>query len=828
MKFIKLIATFLICILLLTSCGDNADIVRQAVNEYETDLIYSSDYEVIAESKNYKLEWLGTTGEFCIESVSVNKTWFSNPLNREGEVNFSKLSSQLIVRYYDTNGQLAEKNSYDDCVLNGTFSYELINNGIRVWYTLGEVDPEYVVPKVIRKNILDLMLAKLDEYDSEEVLLYYELVSEDSEDYTAEQIESYLEQFPTLKKESLYILSSDTLPEYVMNGLSDLFVEMGYTYESSVEEEQHNGYNASNEYVNITIPVEYLLDCDEFVARIVSGNIVVSDDIYLAEISLLPYMGAAGKSDSGYMFVPDGSGALIAFNNGKIDFPSYSKRVFGNDFALSAEKETDNEEQIYLPVFGMMYDDESMLAIIEEGSGLATITAEISNENSNYNCAAVTFHYTEFDTKTVSFAENTTMNIYSTQSPKSNFTVRYCFLQGESGLINMARRTREWLFNGECDSKVTDISLLVNFVGAVSYESSMMGIPVQKTRVLTTWNQASEIIEKIEDNGISSVISNFEFAVNGGAENSVGNKVKLLSSLGSKNEYITYINQANQQNYLTVECSTVSKNLLFDDFISMNNSAKYIPGDTAYFLRNNNENHKLFLVSPLCYESYMNSLLNSAKKQQINHLSFGKLSSILVSNFDENHYADREEAANIISQCYQNAYEQGFNILADKANSYCIPYCNIIMNVPTKSSNQYLFDLSVPFYQAVLHGLISYTSSPVNIADDYNTSLLNAIETGSMLSVKWMYENNTALKSTDYSYYSIQYSVWLEKVAEDYKDIEPVLQAINNSFMIGYEKDNDVAVITYDNGCVVCVNYSDTEYSISDIKIAEHSFALVQ
>lgn len=49
------------------------------------------------------------------------------------------------------------------------------------------------------------------------------------------------------------------------------------------------------------------------------------------DIDLLEYFGAAGPEEEGYMFVPDGSGALIMFNNGKVNAPAYIGYVYGED-----------------------------------------------------------------------------------------------------------------------------------------------------------------------------------------------------------------------------------------------------------------------------------------------------------------------------------------------------------------------------------------------------------------------------------------------------------------------------------------------------------------
>ena len=57
----------------------------------------------------------------------------------------------------------------------------------------------------------------------------------------------------------------------------------------------------------------------------------------ILKISVLPYFGAASANDSGYMIVPDGSGAIINFNNGKYNAAPYSKRFYGGDGSIQSK-----------------------------------------------------------------------------------------------------------------------------------------------------------------------------------------------------------------------------------------------------------------------------------------------------------------------------------------------------------------------------------------------------------------------------------------------------------------------------------------------------------
>ena len=69
----------------------------------------------------------------------------------------------------------------------------------------------------------------------------------------------------------------------------------------------------------VTIPVEIFLQDGHLETRILTGDIVEENPerFILSSVRLLPYFGCAAETDEGYVFVPDGPGALMPVNTGK-------------------------------------------------------------------------------------------------------------------------------------------------------------------------------------------------------------------------------------------------------------------------------------------------------------------------------------------------------------------------------------------------------------------------------------------------------------------------------------------------------------------------------
>ena len=77
--------------------------------------------------------------------------------------------------------------------------------------------------------------------------------------------------------------------------------------------------------------LEYKLDGENLIAFIDPKKVEYNTENYsLVDIDLLEFFGAAGSEEEGYLFVPDGSGALIYLNSGKKD-SAYIASVYGRD-----------------------------------------------------------------------------------------------------------------------------------------------------------------------------------------------------------------------------------------------------------------------------------------------------------------------------------------------------------------------------------------------------------------------------------------------------------------------------------------------------------------
>ena len=135
------------------------------------------------------------------------------------------------------------------------------------------------------------------------------------------------------------------------------------------------------EEANIVIPVQYTLLDDGMKAEVIFSEIKENGSNTLNTLDFLMYFGASGEKDKGYFVVPDGSGALINFNNEKnVDSMKYNKPFYGIDNAETTEAdiESSRSEKITLPVFGVVKNGYGFLAEVVSGAETANLKAAMS------------------------------------------------------------------------------------------------------------------------------------------------------------------------------------------------------------------------------------------------------------------------------------------------------------------------------------------------------------------------------------------------------------------------------------------------------------------
>jgi hypothetical protein len=805
-------------------------------------------------SENSYLELYMDEKDTCV-AVKVKKsgdTWFTNPVDAEEDglatpYNKQLMKSQFSIKYYNESVQVSEMDNYNDSIKEEQFEISYQSDGVTITYTLGETASKLILPTVISEERYLLYFNQMNEKAQKQVKRNYSFLSLAEMDSKEKQ--TNLETYPSLKDTNIYILKSGT-KDYKQEEIMEYFVGVGYTAEDMENDMVTNGYASSESKPYFIIPLTYRLDGENLVVSITPKNIQYNTEgYYLIDIDLMEYFGAAGLEDSGYIYVPDGSGALINLNNNKYSKPSYSSQVYGQDkivnMMTTKKSEIAENLTIKMPVFGLKNKEKAFFAIIEDGDALADINADVSGRTNSFNNVYPGFTYLQ--NGAISLGDiigSNSFQMYAKKPYDGDYKIRYAFLSGkDANYSGMANYYRRYLVNKgllvKQDTK-NNLPFYIDFVGAIDKTKSFFGIKYQSIEALTTYKQAADITENLINQGISNIKIKYTGWMNGGLGSEAPTKVNSVTQLNKGGldleEFMDNMDKRNIPVYTDVNLQFVYEDTLLDGYTPSKYAPRYFDKSIVKtgnhlipngFIRNKNIN----LISPFYINTIVNKFINGAKKYEVLGVSVNNLGTELFSDFMSNRFTDRQQAVKYNTKALSTLTSQYKNgILLNNTNVYGFQFASDILEVPMDSNGFYIIDESIPFYEMVLRGYVEYAGEPLNLSDDYTEVLLKSIETGAGIYFKWIYADNSAVKETDYdNLYSVHYGYWIEKAIDSYNRINQVFARLQGQSILSHEKiQSNVYKVTYEKGTEIVVNYNTYNVKYNGKTIEAKDFTVVK
>lgn len=850
--------------------------------EEEEQVEYTAEYVLAQENTNYALYFNQELLDIALVNKQTGETWYSNPGPADRDPDYAKglmseMNSQLQIFYLNkTDSSQGFKNTYTDCIVeeqnkdeaekanSTTKQYYVVNHdgALRVIYILGKVRKEFAVPMVIEKEVMDDLVEQLKADgrggDASRLKSAYTIIMDkkawdkatpDRQNQVTD-LAPMAEDYIVNQDKTLCFIVDDTVknnPTF-MAQIEQIFVDyLGYDLEK--RDAQNEIYGVQPDVPDVFwIPLDYKLEDDGLKVSISSDEIAYNDSIYeISTIDVLKYFGAGDRDEDGYMFVPDGSGAIINFNNGKTQIDDAVKvPVYGLDEGRERNQQPFINQQGYLPVFGIKKEKSALFAIMESGASVATVVADISGKSTTDVDKNIVYpSYKLVDFQALSTVMSTmTLRVYQEKRMMSDIEIKYTILPEEKAdYSGMAEFYRNYLYEKgilEKSELPSEIPFNLELVGGCSEKTAFLGISYQKMYALTTFDQAKEIIDQLIDKGIKNISINYKGWANNGLRNSTFNKIDVLSQLGGKNglqELMAYGAEKGVTIYPEAELLYVYKDTLFDGYNALIDTSRMIN-------RENNEHvqydivtqradlssskNKANLIGPTKLKITSANVLQSYKDLGLDNISLGALSTNLSSNNKLQDFWDREMVMNAYTEIAESYTDSGLHLMGKGVNSYMLGSVERIYEISNTSSNFVLADASVPFYQMVIHGAIQYSGEAINLNGDPQTVFLQAVEAGSGLYYRWAYANNDELKDIEFAgMYSLNYKSWLDQAAEMYIKYNDLLGATANVEMLRHDiLATGVTRVTYADGTLVYVNYNTDDYTVDGVTIPAEDFVV--
>lgn len=550
--------------------------------------------------------------------------------------------------------------------------------------------------------------------------------------------------------------------------------------------------------IRADITVLYTLRDGSFYVNISMNNLHLPNGIFLEDITILNNFGAFEKSgDEDYLFVPDGSGAIIKTGIEDNDFTPVSLAVYGEDAAVTDSR---NPSSCLIGAFGIKKSDSAFLCIIEKGDAIATINANRNGEASLNNVNA-SFRITDI------YSENIQSNPY-----KDEITLCYRFLSGKSATYSgMATACREKLIrNSVLSTKSVDTSsgnlpMVVSVQGG--YKDSE-----RKYHTLSSYQQTLSLVTLLKAKGVNNIYLRYNGLYDNANNGNTDDFDKFKNSLGTKKDFqslYSYLNSQKFSLFIDTDILTYSNQLSGAKGINK----KHITNSTVNPFPYSTSSQEYIKMSNL--ENSIENILGSSEKVTFDGYALNDLGSTLYSDYSYNSYSRTLAKKEISSQV--SALSTSKMLMIDTGNFYSLRNADIVSDIPVspvkyKENDAYI---GIPFVQMLLHGILEYNAVGFNTSDDIKVSFLKAVEYGCLPSAEWYC--TVFNKELDEKFY---YDKNINDVVTYYTKANEALKTLRDARMTSHYKIQDGVYCTeYDNSIRVYTNYTYKEITTNGVII---------
>lgn len=791
--------------------------------------------EFVMENDKFLFSMDSETTQFNITVKETGAVWYSNPAE-EGILADAKAStpnkknelrSTVMLAYSNRSGVNALYNNYEFSIVNKLYEIEQGEDYIKIDYTIGDVQREYVIPPVMKAEDYEKYKSILTGGNKNLLSQYYKKIDINNLSKSDEkEKDALLERYPSMADGIIYVIR-DSATDAIKGKLEQIFGSIDYTYEQYELDKELDTAEKTTDKPTFNISVIYRLDETGFSVEVPADSIDGREDTPVYTLSLLPYFGAGTTEDEGFLLVPAGGGGIINFNNGKLAQNGYYADVYGWDMS-KVRTALVHETSTCFNAFGLAKNDASYVCVIENGAPYSSIQADISGKYNMYNYINSTYTVTKREKYEVSNKSNGDIYVYEPQLPEGEvYKQKYC-LVNSGDYVDMAMAYKDYLTSLYSMEKkdTAEAPAVVEIVGAVDKIKQVLGVPVSKPLPLTTFDEAANLITEMKNSGMNNLSVKVTGWANDGVRQTMFNKVKAVKELGGNKALTNLVTTAKNLGaniYLDGITQYAIDTDILEGFFVFTDAARQVSKEKA----------EIYEYSPVVfgeredlapYYLVKNSLIYEMADnfvEKVNSMgagaSFQDMGKDLSSDFNRKAPVSREKERQQQSE-YLAKISEGTKVMINKGNEYAVAYADIVTDMDLAGPEYTIIDKQVPFYQLAIHGFVDYTGEALNLTANPEDELLKSAEYGAGLAFTVMEENPFTLQNTLYTqYFGSEYVACKDSMYDTYNRYNDELGHVFSQEMTDHEfLNNDVTCTTYEDGTKVYVNYSYSDFTAVD------------
>ena len=740
--------------------------------------------------------------------------------------------SPLIIRFLGEDSMMYEWDAYNYVISNDQFSMYKIEDGVQFVLHFQETEST---------RLLEYIPARISIDRFHEVFIDEMAYMEAAGTLSAEDADRFRRGLNLVytrdDAEGVYFYGLGGLPPpALVSTLIEMTRVVGYTRDILINDLYSLGIEAHFvEPAAFTVTMNHTLTADgEFIVDIPVIEHVNGNEFFtLQNLRIYPAFDATHDDNDGFIFVPDGSGKLIALNSFDIRRTAFNRPVFRNNmfdqdilYWLPAF-----EEELHMPVFGMWHTDargqnSGFFTIIESGSQTSHIGTTLrasAGAGPMFNSVFSSIDTMQFSRVRIfgPYSDEDARFLATTGPLNPHIRLRYVLFPEGAGYFEFAQTYRQFLidnygFEVSFDNRP---KIFMEFIGAISTSRNFIGIPYSHNLSMTSFAQASYIIDDLRGEGVN-VVANFKHGLNGGSANFVGNNARPVRSLGSQQDFDRLLAQTKPGGEVFVEANLIRAHRSSTRFDARRFwLSDYSSGQRLWITDQFHPDGGFFGTGwwsmysfihpnylPFVVDGFMDSA--SGRIQNVTLTDFGNLP---YGNFDPRDIVSPFDAQLGVLRPMLEQISNEMTIALDNPNFDRLHFATYALNISRESSATGVFYTSIPFRQLVMNGIVEFTTLDVNGAPSaLEYFLLQALELGAIPKFTVFYEPTSALINIGVTYYfSHEYRRLRDDILWLAQSYEEAFARIGTKEIVNHETlQPGVFVTTYANGVRVYVNYN--------------------
>ena len=540
----------------------------------------------------------------------------------------------------------------------------------------------------------------------------------------------------------------------------------------------------------------------------------------LGTIKVYPFFGGVLEDAvPGYVFIPDGVGALVRYRKADPSIiANYKKEIYGSDLGYTAEsnlnREISDTNMIHAPVFGFVHgaNQNAIFGNILSGAEYGNLNIYYAGRTTLYTTVFPEFVYRRTYRQPIDRAGNW-ISLLQNFRNKADIKILYTPLPGEdANYVGMAKLYRKQL-GLENRKTVDEVPLKLETIGL----EKSPGLFFHKTTVMTRFDEFKKIASDLKSAGIKNLVGVYFGYTDAGVTWSPPNYKGLAGKLGGKKAFREMLEEFSEM-YLAANfvwaSSKASGFNTYRDLAKKINDQNYVYqnwSDTKYLLKHG-KSAGLFRKTEARYAEYDAGF------------ALQTLGTLLYSDFRNGVHLD--DAARIYRELLEGADKKTALYLA---NAYLFQELDAYFDFPMYSSQYLQFSDTVPFLAIVLNGVPLFGTSG-NFYPYARDELLRLIDYGVYPSFIVTEKSSKYLQDTELEHiFASRYEDLKPAILVYHDFVNQALKHTSGALMSGRSVSEPGLVrVDYDNRVTIILNYTETQKIHSGHEILPKNYLILK